>query len=185
MCVSVCALECSESGIPQPLKWIATDLTARVRFSATAWQFIFETAHRQSNVDYPAHKILTEDFVIFQLNPVRILSHCFFGIDCNIIQFTHRSPKSRLGFKIKILYVFLCLCMLYSPPISFFVIWSTIVVSDEEYTFLCFFPDFEKVKVGLWYHFAVCVSLYPPYQRLNAWPSLYETWYIYCHVYRD
>jgi hypothetical protein len=25
----------------------------------------------------------------------------------------------------------------------------------------------------------VCVSVYPPYQLLNAWTNLYETWYVY------
>jgi hypothetical protein len=25
----------------------------------------------------------------------------------------------------------------------------------------------------------VCLSLYPPYQILNAWTNLYETWYVY------
>jgi hypothetical protein len=27
---------------------------------------------------------------------------------------------------------------------------------------------FEKIKVGLWDHYAVCWSVYPPYQLLNA-----------------
>jgi hypothetical protein len=45
--------------------------------------------------------------------------------------------------------------------------------------FLAYFPYFEKMKVGLWYHHAVCVSVNPPCQLLNAWTNLYETWYIY------
>jgi hypothetical protein len=35
--------------------------------------------------------------------------------------------------------------------------------------FLAYFPYFEKIKVGLCDHHAVYVSVYPPYQLLNAW----------------
>jgi hypothetical protein len=41
------------------------------------------------------------------------------------------------------------------------------------------FPYFEKIKVGLCDLHAVCVSMYPPYQLLNALTNLYETWYAY------
>jgi hypothetical protein len=38
----------------------------------------------------------------------------------------------------------------------------------------------EQVKVGLWAHHAVCVSVHRlPYQLLNAWTNIYETWYVY------
>jgi hypothetical protein len=34
-------------------------------------------------------------------------------------------------------------------------------------TYLNPFPYFEKMKVSLWDHHAVCVSVNPPYQLLN------------------
>jgi hypothetical protein len=41
---------------------------------------------------------------------------------------------------------------------------------------------FKKIKTGLCDH-AVRVSVYPPYQLLNAWINLYKTWHVY-HVIR-
>jgi hypothetical protein len=34
--------------------------------------------------------------------------------------------------------------------------------------FLAYFPYFEKIKVGLWDHHAICVSVNPPYQLSNG-----------------
>jgi hypothetical protein len=36
----------------------------------------------------------------------------------------------------------------------------------------------EKIKIGLWYHLFLCVSV-TSYQLLKAWTNLYETWYVY------
>lgn len=40
------------------------------------------------------------------------------------------------------------------------------------------FPYFERIKAGLWYHLAVCMSLYPLYQLFNAGTSIYQTRYM-------
>jgi hypothetical protein len=50
--------------------------------------------------------------------------------------------------------------------------------------FLAYFPYFEKIKVSLWDHHAVCVSVicvsvYLPHQLLNVSTNLYETWSVY------
>jgi hypothetical protein len=61
--------------------------------------------------------------------------------------------------------------------------------------YFSFLSLFWKVKIGLWFlknknkllrsscYLCLCVCLYvfvcPPYQLLNAWISLYETWYVY------
>jgi hypothetical protein len=49
--------------------------------------------------------------------------------------------------------------------------------------FLVYFPYFEKIKIGLWYHHVLCVHVClwipPPQQLFNAWTSLYETWNAY------
>jgi hypothetical protein len=48
--------------------------------------------------------------------------------------------------------------------------------------FLAYFPYFKKLKVGLWDYLAVCMSVclhVYPYQLLNAWTNIYETWYVY------
>jgi hypothetical protein len=45
--------------------------------------------------------------------------------------------------------------------------------------FLVYFPYLEKIEAGLCDLHAVCVSVYPLYQLLNAWTNLYETWYAY------
>jgi hypothetical protein len=44
---------------------------------------------------------------------------------------------------------------------------------------LAYFSYFEKIKIGIWNHLAVWVSMYPPHQHLNVWTNLYETWYMY------
>jgi hypothetical protein len=36
-----------------------------------------------------------------------------------------------------------------------------------------------KKKAGFCDRHALCVSVYPPYQLLNGWINLYETWYVY------
>lgn len=93
VCVCVCVCIGVFRSREISAKSLATDFTVRVRFSARAWQFIFETTPRQSNAHYPTPKTLTEDFFICQLIPVHILSHCFFGIDFNIIiKFMYSSP---------------------------------------------------------------------------------------------
>jgi hypothetical protein len=55
---------------------------------------------------------------------------------------------------------------------------------DEPLTrlFFAYFPYFEeKIKVGLWDHLPVCVSvsLLSAPKLLNAWTDLYETWYVH------
>jgi hypothetical protein len=48
------------------------------------------------------------------------------------------------------------------------------------YVFLSIFLILTKEEVGLCDHHAVCVFMYPPYQSLNGWTILRETWYV-CH----
>jgi hypothetical protein len=61
--------------------------------------------------------------------------------------------------------------------------WSTWIQSMPcFFTFvLAYFPYWKKIiKLGLWAHLAVWLSVYPPpHQLLNSSTSLYGTWYIY------
>jgi hypothetical protein len=52
-------------------------------------------------------------------------------------------------------------------------IWTTSLERHKKWKtdfiyFLAYFPYFEKVEVGLCDHHAVCVSVYPSYERLNG-----------------
>lgn len=109
ICIYICACLCVHWSVQKPgylSEVISYGLDGTCSILGKGMT-IFETAPRQSNVHYPTPKTLTEDFFICQLNPVHILSHCFFGIDFNIIiKFMYSSPKSPVGFKIENFYIF-------------------------------------------------------------------------------
>jgi hypothetical protein len=60
---------------------------------------------------------------------------------------------------------------------------SSLILQIYSHNVLLFslLPLFWKkiIKVGLWSHLPVYVSMYPLYQLLNSWTSIYENWYVY------
>jgi hypothetical protein len=45
--------------------------------------------------------------------------------------------------------------------------------------YLQIFLILNKIKIGLWNHLAICVSVYHPYQIVNAWTNLTDTRLVY------
>jgi hypothetical protein len=60
--------------------------------------------------------------------------------------------------------------------------YSNVLWLYSVYCFLAYFPYFEinnsrLIRSSCCLYF--CLSVYSPYQFLNAWTNLYETWYVY------
>jgi hypothetical protein len=52
--------------------------------------------------------------------------------------------------------------LFYSVPLNKYKIWTEYDTLCYVIVFLAYFPYFEKIKLGLCDHHAVCVSVYPP-----------------------
>jgi hypothetical protein len=51
------------------------------------------------------------------------------------------------------------------------------IIITKTFTFLAYFPCFEKIKVGLYDHHAVCLC--NPQLTFQCLNQFYETWYVY------